>query len=103
MMTPYQYLLIVLHSALLVISLLCLSALYTHKDSSRLTRVAYSVMPIGAGMVLAGLVKADQAAIDIGGVILIVGMILWSLRILRFLQNGTEKERKRRPFRGRTT
>ena len=102
----HQWLLIVLHAALLAVSLLCLSALYNRKDSSRLTRLAYAVMPIGAGMVVAGLLKGDPAAVDIGEVIITVGMILWSLRILRFLlYNGDvpEKARKRRTYRGRTT
>lgn len=94
-----EWLWLVLHLSLLVTSLLCLSALYHRQGTSWMTRLAYAVMPIGAGLSVSGFINGDATAVDIGQVITTVGMILWSLRIYSFLKpNGETKERKRRAY-----
>lgn len=96
-MVNYEIVLFSLHIGLLLVSIVCLGAIF-HREhaTSLLTRLVYVIIPVGAGISVVAFIRGDPVANEAGEVILNAGMILWSFRILRYLATGNGiKPRKR--------
>jgi hypothetical protein len=94
---------LIANALLAIASLMCLGKLVHRGTTHLLTRLSYTITPLGAGIAIAGFLQERPHAVYLGELLEIVGMLVISIRIyycLSLQDNGKHgayvgKERRR--------